>query len=89
MWLLSSFRVKNAVRTKRTFRFHEKGKFQALAQRIRAKVCRNTVHSSVLLLYISGKNVHCEIFSIIYMVFINTKNCIFYAKNNLGHFVYH
>ena len=39
IWLFLSFlRLKAAQRSKRGFKFHEKGKFQQIAQRIRAKV---------------------------------------------------
>lgn len=38
------FRAKVPVRQRRGFKFHEKGKFEQLAQRLRAKVTEKAVH---------------------------------------------
>ena len=45
MYVLCAFSAKPNTRTKRAFKFHEKGKFQQIAQKIRAKVGELTWNS--------------------------------------------
>lgn len=58
----SSYRIKPAQRSKRGFKFHERGKFQQIAQRIRAKVQYCTLHDklfvTVLYVLFYSKNVN-------------------------------
>lgn len=49
----SSYRIKPAQRSKRGFKFHERGKFQQIAQRIRAKVQYCTLHEKVNKLFVT------------------------------------